>query len=119
MWNELSLRVITRLLWPLIPISMEVAIRYLVAGNIVFPNQSILVLAFILPASYLTDFRGKVPIHLISMLCLIGTVPFVSSVLTSDPVVYWVGLYVFLIYAAAFLAVDVLLTYKKAKEAIE
>lgn len=119
MWNELILRSITRLLWPLVPIGMEVALRFYVSGAIVFPNQSILVLAFILPAAYIADFKGEIPVNLISILSLIGTVPFMSSIVVDKPVVYWSGFSLYVFYLLLFLAIDVVTTYQRVKEVAE
>ena len=119
MWNELILRSITRLLWPIVPIGMELALRFYVTGSFEFPTQSILVLAFIIPAAYLTDFKGEVSVNLISILSLAGTVPFMSSVVVNKPIVYWSGFYLYLFYLALFLLIDIVTTYQKVKEVAE
>lgn len=98
---------------------MELALRFFMTGSFVFPNQSILVLAFVLPAAYLTDFRNKVSINLIGILCLIGTVPFMSSVVVNKPIVYWSGFYLYLSYLLLFLSIDIVATYQKIKEVAE
>lgn len=119
MWTEFILRSITRLLWPLVPIGMELALRFYVTDSLVFPNQSILVLAFIIPAAYITDFKGDVSVHLISILSLVGTVPFMSSVVVNKPIVYWSGFYLYAFYLALFLLIDAVTTYQKVKEVAE
>ena len=118
-WNNFFYRCIIRILWPLIPISMEFLVRFLIKVEIQFPNKTILVLAFIIPASYLPDFRGEISINLISMACLLATIPFFCSIISNDEIIYWVGFILFLFFILIFLILDFLTTYRKHSNIIE
>ena len=119
LWNGFLMRTITRLLWPLLSVGMEVVFRFYISDTIVFPNQSILVLAFILPAAYISDFKNEVPVNLIAMLSLIGTVPFMSAIAIDKPIVYWSGFSLYVFYLLLFLSIDVTKTYQRIKEVTE
>ncbi len=113
LWRKLLYRVVIRIIWPIIPISMEVLIRALIIKPITFPNQTVLVLAFIVPSSYLPDFRGEISINLISMGCLLATVPFFCSIVADHRTIYWMGFALLLFFMLLFMILDLMTTLRK------
>ena len=118
-WHDFFYRVIIRILWPVIPISMEILIRLLIKSKIEFPNQTILIVAFIMPASYLPDFRSEISINLISMSCLLATIPFFCSIVTNHRIIYWTGFFLFIFFMLLFLLLDFFTTYRKHSSIID
>jgi len=119
LWDSYIYRVIIRVLWPIVPICMEIFIRFLIKKAIVFPNQTILVLAFIVPASYLADYKSEISINIISMLCLFSTAPFFCSIVSNSLLIYWVGFILFIFFIVLFIILDFFATLKKHSIFIE
>ena len=119
LWNTFFYRIIIRVIWPIVPICLEIFIRVLINKQVTFPNQTVLVLAFILPSSYLPDFKTEISINLISMLCLIATVPFFCSIVSNQGIVFWMGFILFVFFLILFLLLDFLKTYKSYSKIIE
>jgi len=103
-WNKFFYKIIIRILWPVFPIGMEIFIRGLLKMNIIFPNKSVLILTFIIPALYLPDYKdkGEISLTLLSMCCLLSATPFFCSIISQDRIIFWVGFTLLLFYIILF-----------------
>lgn len=106
-------KIIIRILWPIFPIGMEVLIRSLLGLEIIFPNKSILILAFIIPALYLPDYKSEISLTLLSMCCLLSAVPFFCSIIKQSKEIFWIGFILLLIYIFLFVFLDYFSYQKK------
>lgn len=104
--SEFIYKIIFRILWPIFPIGMEIAIRFLLELEIIFPNKSILVVTFIVPALYLPDYKDKISLTLLSMCCLLSATPFFCSIVSQKRLIFFVGLFLLLLYIILFTIFD-------------
>jgi hypothetical protein len=100
--NAFLYKLIVRILWPIIPIAMEIIIRTLLKIDIVFPDKTILVLAFIIPALFLPDYKGEISLSLLGMCLLFSATPFFCSIVSEDRIIFWIGFFMLLFYIAVF-----------------
>jgi hypothetical protein len=104
--NEFSIKIIVRIIWPIIPIGMEILIQYLLQMHVSFPNKSFLVLDFIVPVSYLPDYKNEVYIHLLVMCCFISMIPFFCAIVSDAAYILWIGFYLLILFVVCFTVID-------------
>lgn len=112
--NEFSIlnNVILRIIWPFFPIIVEMCVEFFTVQSLgfLFPNKSILIIALILPITYLPDYHNRIDnrVYLrIAMYCEIPSLGlFICYLFEKDVLQLWGGFVVLIATIIGFILLD-------------
>lgn len=90
--SDLFLTLAINILLPCLPVFIERMVIFMVPRLTAdFPNRDIIVIAFLIPIVWITKISSRIMLLFCSMFILLAAIPFVISIISPSPRVYWCG----------------------------